>query len=183
MTASRSSSAGTARRPWPSPTATAHGCTGYPPPRTSRPRHLPKAPGPEPVAAGAGGADPRTIDAIGRDAFRSDALATAGPDDRKPSGGYLSRAEQLIADAVGRAGLVFGGRLPDEFLGTEASHDRDPPHVVIDVSGLGISGYDAADWLREHELLDYLRTGLVAGRQFPDPADPSLNTIRVVSQP
>jgi arginine decarboxylase len=32
------------------------------------------------------------------------------------------------------------------------------------------------------ELLDYLRSGLAAGMQLPDPADPSLGTIRVVSQ-
>jgi lysine decarboxylase len=180
--------------------------------------------------------------------------------------------------------------LREEFLGTEASHDLDPLHVVIDVSELGVSGYDAADWLREQqridmglsdhrrieatlsvadddqtaarllaalralasdaadlprarpvalpsarelefepamlprdaffaaketveadkaagricaeqitpyppgipviipgeritaELLDYLRTGLAAGMQLPDPADPSLDTIRVVSR-
>jgi arginine/lysine/ornithine decarboxylase len=44
--------------------------------------------------------------------------------------------------------------LQDEFVGTEASHDLDPMHVVIDVSGLGTSGYDAADWLREHQRID-----------------------------
>jgi arginine decarboxylase len=31
------------------------------------------------------------------------------------------------------------------------------------------------------ELLDYLRTGLTAGMQLPDPDDPNLGTIRVVS--
>jgi arginine/lysine/ornithine decarboxylase len=180
--------------------------------------------------------------------------------------------------------------LRDEFLGAEASHDLDPLHVVVDVTGLGISGYAAADWLREHQrvdmglsdrtrveatlsvadddqtagrlltalrslteragdlprvpwvaypsaaqlelepamlprdaffatketvpsdkaagrisaeqitpyppgipviipgeritsdLLDYLRTGLAAGMQLPDPADPSLETIRVVRE-
>jgi arginine/lysine/ornithine decarboxylase len=179
--------------------------------------------------------------------------------------------------------------LHDELIGAEASCDLDPLHVIIDVSGLGISGYDAADWLREHqrvdmglsdhrrieatlsmadddrtasrlltalqaltaaadglprarpvalpsadalelepamlprdaffaaketitaeeavgrisaeqitpyppgipviipgeritrELLDYLRTGLAAGMQLPDPADPTLDTIRVVT--
>src|SRR5579863_5201513 len=44
--------------------------------------------------------------------------------------------------------------LREEFLGAEASHDLDPLHVVIDVSGLGISGYDAADWLRERQRVD-----------------------------
>src|SRR2546423_8219488 len=53
------------------------------------------------------GADPRTITAIGRDAFRSDLLATAGLDDRKSSHGYLSHAEQLMADAVGAEQAFF----------------------------------------------------------------------------
>src|SRR6185437_1862958 len=61
------------------------------------------------------GADPRTIAAIGRDAFRSDLLATAGLDDRKSSHGYLSQAEQLMADAVGTEQAFFstcGSSLP-----------------------------------------------------------------------
>jgi arginine/lysine/ornithine decarboxylase len=127
---------------------------------------------------------------IGDDAFRSDVLATAGLDDRKSSGRYLSRAEALMADAVGAKTAFFStcGRrrqmvqhghrqlgaalslaarvrseieeLPglhvvrDEFLGAEASRDLDPLHVVIDVSGLGINGYAAADWLREHRRID-----------------------------
>jgi arginine decarboxylase len=91
--------------------------------------------------------------------------------------------------------------LREEFLGAEASHDLDPLHVVIDVSGLDIGGYDTADWLREHqhvdmglsdhrridpgeritaELLDYLRSGVNAGMQLPDAADSALDTIRVV---
>jgi arginine decarboxylase len=44
---------------------------------------------------------------IGAAAFRSDVLATAGLDDRKSSGGYLSRAEELMADAVGARQAFF----------------------------------------------------------------------------
>jgi arginine decarboxylase len=44
--------------------------------------------------------------------------------------------------------------LAGQFLGAEASHDLDPLHVVIDVSDLGVTGYDAADWLRENHRLD-----------------------------
>lgn len=44
--------------------------------------------------------------------------------------------------------------LREELLGAEASHDLDPLHVVIDVSGLNVSGYDAADWLRDHQRID-----------------------------
>ncbi len=53
------------------------------------------------------GADPRTRAAIGADAFRSDLLVTAGLDDRKSSGGYLSKAEELMADAVGAEQAFF----------------------------------------------------------------------------
>lgn len=44
--------------------------------------------------------------------------------------------------------------LSDELLGAEASHDLDPMHVLIDVAGLGISGYQASDWLRENARID-----------------------------
>lgn len=53
------------------------------------------------------GADPRTRAALGEDAFRSDVLATAGLDDRTSSHGYLSRAEELMADAVGAEQAFF----------------------------------------------------------------------------
>lgn len=42
----------------------------------------------------------------------------------------------------------------DEFLHAEASHDLDRLHVVIDLQELGITGYQAADWLRRHHRLD-----------------------------
>lgn len=201
-------------------------------------------------------------------------------------GAALSLAAAVRAEIEELPGLHV---LRDEFLGAEASHDLDPLHVVIDVSGLDINGYEAADWLREHrridmglsdhrrveatlsladdehtaarlvsalsalagaaaglprakpvslpsaghlehepamlprdaffaaretvpaekaigriaaeqitpyppgipvivpgerltaELLDYLRSGLAAGMQLPDPADPSLKTVRVVA--
>lgn len=53
------------------------------------------------------GASTRTRAAIGEDAFGSDLLATAGLDDRKSSGGYLSRAEELMAGAVGAEQAFF----------------------------------------------------------------------------
>jgi arginine/lysine/ornithine decarboxylase len=51
-------------------------------------------------------------------------------------------------------------RIPDvevmdaELLGVEASHDLDRMQVLIDVSATGTSGYQAADWLREHCRID-----------------------------
>jgi arginine decarboxylase len=44
--------------------------------------------------------------------------------------------------------------LEDELIGAEASHDLDPLHVLIDLSQLGISGYQAADWLRANCRID-----------------------------
>ncbi|WP_406814993.1 aminotransferase class I/II-fold pyridoxal phosphate-dependent enzyme [Mycobacterium sp. M23085] len=44
--------------------------------------------------------------------------------------------------------------LDDELLGAQASHDLDRLQVLMDVSGTGTSGYQAADWLREHAHVD-----------------------------
>jgi len=74
----------------------------------------------------------------------------------------VEQGHALLDAALGLAGRVrdeiedVGGLhvLRDEFLDSEASHDLDPLHVVIDVSDLGVSGYDAADWLREHQRID-----------------------------
>ncbi len=53
------------------------------------------------------GADRRTRDVLGDDTFRSDVLVGAGLDDRSSSGGYLKRAERLMADAVGADHAFF----------------------------------------------------------------------------
>jgi lysine decarboxylase len=63
----------------------------------------------------------------------------------------LTLAGQVRQDIDALPGLHV---LREEFLGAEASHDLDPLHVVIDVSDLGVTGYDAADWLRENHRLD-----------------------------
>ena len=44
---------------------------------------------------------------LGAEAFRSDVLASAGLDDRSSSNGYLKRAEELMADAVGADHAFF----------------------------------------------------------------------------
>jgi arginine decarboxylase len=58
-------------------------------------------------------------------------------------GAALGLAAQLRHEIGGLPGLHV---LRDEFLGAEASRDLDPLHVMIDVSGLDINGYEAADW-------------------------------------
>jgi arginine/lysine/ornithine decarboxylase len=44
--------------------------------------------------------------------------------------------------------------LEDELLAAESSHDLDRMQILMDLSALGISGYQAADWLREHRRID-----------------------------
>ncbi|MGT2461476.1 aminotransferase class I/II-fold pyridoxal phosphate-dependent enzyme [Sinomonas atrocyanea] len=71
----------------------------------------------------------------------------------------LNLADRVRADI----GALPGFHVPrEELLGVEASHDLDPLHVLIDVSGLGISGYQASDWLRAERRLDM---GLVDHRR------------------
>jgi lysine decarboxylase len=47
-----------------------------------------------------------------------------------------------------------------------------PPGIPVIIPGERITA----------ELFSYLRSGVAAGMQLPDPADPSLHTIRVVAQ-
>lgn len=53
------------------------------------------------------GADPRAVEVLGEGPYRSDLLASSGLDDRKSSNGYLSTAEQLMAEAVGSEQAFF----------------------------------------------------------------------------
>ncbi|MEU9187253.1 aminotransferase class I/II-fold pyridoxal phosphate-dependent enzyme [Streptomyces sp. NPDC048484] len=65
--------------------------------------------------------------------------------------GALNLAAQVRAAVDEIPGLRVLGR--DDLVGPGLSVDFDPLPVVIDVSGLGTSGYRAADWLRgEHDI-------------------------------
>ncbi|WP_174185070.1 aminotransferase class I/II-fold pyridoxal phosphate-dependent enzyme [Nocardia barduliensis] len=66
-------------------------------------------------------------------------------------GAALRVAEQARRQLAEIPGIEV---LEDELLGAEASHDLDRLQVLMDVSGTGASGYQAADWLREHRRLD-----------------------------
>ncbi|WP_448396573.1 aminotransferase class I/II-fold pyridoxal phosphate-dependent enzyme, partial [Mycolicibacterium pulveris] len=80
--------------------------------------------------------------------------------------GWRRQMVQHGHDLLGAAMELAGGLrddielIPDievldtELLGVEASHDLDRLQVLIDVSGAGTSGYQAADWLREHRQID-----------------------------
>jgi arginine decarboxylase len=63
----------------------------------------------------------------------------------------LELAGRLRSDIEALAGMHV---LEGELLGAEASDDLDRLQVMIDLSDLGISGYQAADWLREQERID-----------------------------
>jgi len=71
--------------------------------------------------------------------------------------------------------------LREEFLDAEASHELDPLHLVIDVSGLGITGYDAADWLREHQRIDIGLSDHARIEATLSPADDDQTAARLVS--
>ncbi|MER7729167.1 ornithine decarboxylase [Streptomyces sp. NPDC096323] len=49
-------------------------------------------------------------------------------------------------------GMHVHGR--DDFCGPGRASDMDPLQVIVDITGLGVSGYNAADWIREHHRVD-----------------------------
>src|SRR3954469_10478417 len=53
------------------------------------------------------GVDPRVREVLGDGVFESDLVATGGLDDRTSSNGYLSEAQELMADAVGADQVIF----------------------------------------------------------------------------
>ncbi|GHF68893.1 ornithine decarboxylase [Amycolatopsis bartoniae] len=61
----------------------------------------------------------------------------------------LSAALRLVRSVRARIGELDGLAVMGEEFREHAS-SYDPLKVVVDVSGLGISGYQATDWLREH---------------------------------
>lgn len=61
----------------------------------------------------------------------------------------LARAIRSRIDAI--PGLTV---MEKQLLHREASHDLDRLQILIDVSGLGISGYQVADWLRASHAID-----------------------------
>jgi arginine decarboxylase len=63
----------------------------------------------------------------------------------------LSAALGLTTSVRGRLTGLGLTVLFDEFLGPDLADSADPLKVVLDLEPLGISGYQAADWLREHQ--------------------------------
>jgi arginine/lysine/ornithine decarboxylase len=67
-------------------------------------------------------------------------------------GAALDLAKFVREEVEQREGLHV---LHDELLSEEASHDLDPLHVLIDLNELGITGYQASDWIRENCNVDF----------------------------
>ncbi|WP_098025721.1 aminotransferase class I/II-fold pyridoxal phosphate-dependent enzyme [Streptomyces sp. st115] len=68
----------------------------------------------------------------------------------------LSRALDLTATVRSRIEEIEGMHVNDrdDFCGPGAAAEFDPLPVIIDIRGLGTTGYRAADWLREHHRID-----------------------------
>ncbi|WP_290052576.1 aminotransferase class I/II-fold pyridoxal phosphate-dependent enzyme [Amycolatopsis solani] len=62
----------------------------------------------------------------------------------------LTAALELVGSVRARLTGMGLTVLHDEFLGPELAASVDPFKVVVDLRPLGISGYQAADWLRDH---------------------------------
>ncbi len=82
---------------------------------------------------------------------------------RELMGGALELAAEVRAAVEEIDGMHVNDR--DDFCGPGLAHGFDPLPVVIDIEGLGVSGYQAADWLREHRgvvahLTDHRRVGM-----------------------
>jgi arginine/lysine/ornithine decarboxylase len=61
----------------------------------------------------------------------------------------LSAALDLVTSVRSKLAELGLTVLHDEFLGPDLADSVDPMKVVLDLEPLGISGYQAADWLRE----------------------------------
>src|SRR4051794_14868455 len=78
-------------------------------------------------------------------------------------GGALDRAHRLRTAIEGLDGLDL---MSEDVIGGPGAFAFDPTHVTFDVTGLGLTGFSAADWLRQHqrihvELTDHRRIMLL----------------------
>jgi arginine decarboxylase len=103
------------------------------------------------------GIDPRVLEVVGADVFRSDVIALNGLDDRLMRQGVLAEAQALMADAVGADHTFFstcGSSLSvkSAMLAVAGPHEKllVPRHVHKSViSGLIVSGVRPV-WVRPH---------------------------------
>ncbi|MFI6104694.1 aminotransferase class I/II-fold pyridoxal phosphate-dependent enzyme [Streptomyces sp. NPDC051310] len=62
----------------------------------------------------------------------------------------LAKSVRTQIDAID--GMRVHGR--DDFCGPGRASDLDPLQVIVDITGLGTTGYRIADWLREHHAIN-----------------------------
>ncbi|MFJ8584477.1 aminotransferase class I/II-fold pyridoxal phosphate-dependent enzyme [Streptomyces sp. NPDC093595] len=62
----------------------------------------------------------------------------------------LAKSVRTQIDAID--GMRVHGR--DDFCGPGRASDLDPLQVIVDITGLGTTGYRVADWLREHHAIN-----------------------------
>ncbi|MGV9456123.1 aminotransferase class I/II-fold pyridoxal phosphate-dependent enzyme [Streptomyces sp. NPDC003635] len=67
-------------------------------------------------------------------------------------GGALGRAARVRDSIELLEGMHVNDR--DDLCGAGLAHDLDPLILTVDVDGLGITGYRAADWLRQYRAID-----------------------------
>jgi arginine decarboxylase len=98
-------------------------------------------------------------------------------------GDALALAHETRAALAELPGLRVMGEA--EFTGPDRAHTYDPLKIVLDVDDLGISGYQAADWLRDHErvtvgLADHRR--IVAHLTVADDRTTAATLLRAVAE-
>lgn len=71
---------------------------------------------------------------------------------RELMGGALGLAAEVRAAVEGIDGMHVNDR--EDFCGPGLADDLDPLPVIIDISGLDLTGFRAADWLREQRAMD-----------------------------
>ncbi|MFB9831078.1 aminotransferase class I/II-fold pyridoxal phosphate-dependent enzyme [Actinoallomurus acaciae] len=64
----------------------------------------------------------------------------------------LDVARSVRAEIAGIEGMRVHGEA--DFLGPNRAAEMDPLQLIIDISALGVTGYSAADWLREHHRVN-----------------------------
>jgi lysine decarboxylase len=81
------------------------------------------------------------------------------------------RLAQLTRAEIERIeGIHIGGEA--DFVGPGKAAEFDPLQLIIDISGLGIDGYHAADWLRDQHHIDLHVSDI--GEPAPSSATPTM---------
>jgi arginine/lysine/ornithine decarboxylase len=97
----------------------------------------------------------------------------------------LARARETRAAIAEMPGLAV---MDQQFVGPGKAHETDPLKIVVDVSGLGVSGYQAVDWVRaEHHvnlaLADHRRVSIaLTHADSPATTDPLLAALRALTE-